>query len=98
MLKPRKIINRLPDIDMWIVCENGKVEKVQEEMSELFKRTRMCSSDVNPVKSIEDVEKIVTMLKNGDMPSVFLPIDAHIIEYSKIKELIEKVPNEERIL
>lgn len=26
-LKPRKIINRLPDLDMWLVCEDGCVEK-----------------------------------------------------------------------
>lgn len=26
-LKPRKIINRLPDLDMWLVCEDGKVEE-----------------------------------------------------------------------
>ena len=36
------------------------------------------------------------MLKQGKMPNSFLPIDAHIIEYSKIKSLIEQVPEELR--
>lgn len=31
-LKPRKLINRLPDLDMWLVCEDGKVEQAQEEL------------------------------------------------------------------
>ena len=32
-LKPRKLINRLPDLDMWIVCKDGKVEVAQEELT-----------------------------------------------------------------
>ena len=34
------------------------------------------------------------MLKNGVVPNLFLPIDAHIIEYSTLKKLIERVPAE----
>ena len=30
-LKPRKIINRLPDLAMWLVCEDGKVEEAPTE-------------------------------------------------------------------
>ena len=41
---------------------------------------------------INDVCKIAQMLKEGKFPKIFLPIDSHIIEYSKIKELIEQVP------
>lgn len=95
-LKPRKIINRLPDMDLWLVCEDGGIEKAQEEMTKLLKSIGMCSSDINPIASIEDVERIADMLKDGKMPNTFLPIDAHIIEYSTIKSLIEKVPNELR--
>lgn len=95
-LKPRKIINRLPDMDMWVVCEDGETEKSQEEMTKLLSSIRMCSSDINPVSSIEDVEKIAAMLKEGKMPNSFLPIEAHIIEYSTIKRLIEQVPGELR--
>lgn len=93
-LKPRKIINRLPDIDMWIICDDGGIEKAQEEMTNLLKSIGMCSSDINPIKTIDDVETIVNMLKNRKFPSSFLPIDAHIVEYSIIKGLIEQVPDE----
>lgn len=91
-LKPRKIINRLPDLDMWLVCEDGCVEKAQEELSRLLKIHDMHTSDVDPLSSLEDVSQISKMLKEGKFPRIFLPIDSHIIEYSKIKELIEQVP------
>lgn len=32
-LKPRKIINRLPDIDMWLVCDDGSIEQAQTELT-----------------------------------------------------------------
>ena len=91
-LKPRKIINRLPDLDMWLVCEDGCVEKAQEELSILLEKYKMNTSDVNPISSLEDVSQISKSLKRGILPKIFLPIDAHIIEYSKLKGLIEKVP------
>ena len=95
-LKPRKIINRLPDIDMWLVCEDGKVEEAQEELTKLLSEYKMRTSDVAPLSSIEDVSQIAQMLKDGRFPKIFLPIDSHIIEYSKIKSLIEQVPWELR--
>lgn len=95
-LKPRKIINRLPDMDMWIVCEDGGMEKAQEEMTKLLHSIRMYPSDTNPITSIEDVERIAATLKEGKMPESFLPIDTHIIEHSEIKRLIEQVPIELR--
>ena len=95
-LKPRKIINRLPDIDMWLVCEDGKVEEAQEELTKLLSEYKMRTSDVAPLSSIEDVSQIAQMIKDGRFPKIFLPIDSHIIEYSKIKSLIEQVPWELR--
>ncbi len=92
MMKPRKIINRLPDLDMWLVCEDGCIEKAQEELSILLEKYNMHTSDVNPFLSIENIEQISTSLKNGIKPKIFLPIDTHIIEYSKLKHLIEQVP------
>ncbi len=93
-LKPRKIINRLPDIDMWLVCKDGCMEQAQEELNVLLKRYNMSTSDVDPLSSINDVCEISQMLKDNKLPKKFLPIDVHIIEYSKLKELIEKVPEE----
>lgn len=91
-LKPRKIINRLPDLDMWLVCEDGSVNIAQEELSKLLRIYDMHTSDVNPLGSINDIAQISKMLKSGVLPKIFLPIDTHIIEYSKLKELIETVP------
>lgn len=91
-LKPRKIINRLPDIDMWMVCEDEGVEKAQNQLTALLKKYNIHTSDVNPVQTIRDMEEITEDIKRGVMPRKFLPIDAHIMEYSKMKKLIEQVP------
>lgn len=93
-LKPRKIINRLQDIDMWLVCEDGSIEQAQGELTELFKQYDMRTSDLDPIKSIDEVSYITDMVKQGVFPKLFLPIDAHIIEYSELKDLIEQVPGE----
>lgn len=93
-LKPRKIINRLPDLDMWLVCEDGKMEEAQAELGKLLEKYNMRTSDVAPLQSLSDVIKIATTLKDGTFPKIFLPIDAHIMEESKLEELIAQVPDE----
>lgn len=93
-LKPRKFINRLPDIDMWLVCEDEKVEEAQQELTRLLDEYKMSTSDKAPLASIDDVSEVAEMIKNGKFPKIFLPIDSHIIEYSKIKKLLEQVPDE----
>mgnify|MGYP007000471169 FL=1 len=93
-LKPRKIINRLPDLDMWIICKDGSVDVAQKEISKLLDEIGMNSSDVDPISSINDVYRIAKQIKNNEFSRIFLPIDAHIIEYSTIKELIDQVPEE----
>ena len=95
-LKPRKIINRLPDIDMWLVCDDDKVELARTELVELLKKNSMRTSDIDPIASIEEFGEITRLLREKKLPSIFLPIDCHIIEYSKIKGLIERTPNEIR--
>lgn len=90
-LKPRKVINRLPDIDMWMICEDGKIEEAQEQLSNLLAQHGIFTSDVNPLKTIGDMTEIVQNIKDGIMPEKFLPIDAHIMEYSEMKELISQV-------
>ena len=92
-LKPRKIINRLPDLDMWLVCEDKHMEKAQKELTKLLNECGMKTSDIDPLLSIDEMSQISEMLKNGKLPKKFLPIDGHIIEYSKLEELINSVPN-----
>lgn len=84
-LKPRKLINRLQDLDMWMVCEDGGVEQAQQQLTALLSKYNIHTSDVNPVQTIHDMEEITEDIKKGVMPKKFLPIDAHIIEYSKIR-------------
>lgn len=93
-LKPRKIMNRLPDLDMWIVCKDGFLGEAQEEISKLLEKNKMHTSDKNPLSTLEEVAKISEMLKQGKRPDIYLPVDAHIIEYSKLKNLIIQVPEE----
>lgn len=91
-LKPRKVINRLPDIDMWMICEDAKVDEVKEKLVKIFNVLDMHTSDVDPVETIKEVAEISKDIEMGIMPEYYLPLDVHIIEYSKIKDLIEKVP------
>ncbi len=93
-LKPRKIINRLPDLNMWLVCKEETVKQAQEELTDLLDKYNMRTSDIDPLKSLDDVVKVATSLKDGKFPRIFLPIDTHIVDVSTLKALIEQVPNE----
>lgn len=90
-IKPRRVINRLPDIDMWMICEDDKISLASKQLAYVFDDLGMCTSDVDPVKSIHDVYEIATSLDKGIMPSKKLPLDVHIIEYSKVEELLNKI-------
>ena len=94
VLKPRKLINRIPDLDMWIICKDGYIEVAQQELEKLLDECEIKTSDVSPISTINDIYNISKALKEGNIPEIFLPIDTHIIEYSKIKALIEAVPEE----
>lgn len=91
-LKPRKVINRLPDIDMWMVCESDRIKKAKDFLVLLFKIYNFRTSDVNPVETIDDVIEISSNIKNGIMPDKNLPLDAHIIPYEDLINLISQVP------
>ncbi len=71
LLKPRKINNRLPDLDMWVICEDEKIEKTQYEPKLLLKQNNMHTSDENPILSIDDILRISQELKYGIMPKIF---------------------------
>lgn len=91
-LKPRKVINRLPDIDMWMVCDTSCITEAKEKLISSFEKNKMMPSDIDPVQTLEDIFSINKELNNGKMPSKKLPLDAHIIDYSTLYSLIEKVP------
>ena len=56
-IKPRKVINRLPDIDMWMVCADRYFELAQIVLSQSFDKLGMHTSDVNPVQTIYDIQE-----------------------------------------
>lgn len=91
-LKPRKIINRLPDIDMWVVSGESNVEQTKEEMTKLFASFNLYPSDINPIKTMQDIIEISESIASGVMPDKNLPIDAHIIDKETLIDLIEDVP------
>lgn len=91
-IKPRKVINRLPDIDMWMICEDSKIEDAKEELIDLFKYFGMNTSDVDPVKTVNEFNEISLDIELGKMPNKYLPLDIHIIEYSKFSRLLDEVP------
>ena len=93
-LKPRKVINRLPDFDMWMICDKKQVEQVKENLLEGFNKYGLRPSDIDPLRTFEDLNKINLDLKNGVMPSIYLPLDAHIIDYDTLSSLIDMVPDE----
>ena len=35
-IKPRKVVNRLPDIDMWMICGDDKVKSACKQLQEVF--------------------------------------------------------------
>ena len=83
-LKPRKIINRLPDIDMWMIVEDDKFEKAKDKLLDRFNKLGLYTSDVDPVRTIEELDEVVNDLKDGIMPSKYLPIDVHIVTKSEL--------------
>ncbi len=91
-LKPRKVINRLPDMDLWMICEESDIPKAIETLTSLFYEYHLYSSDINPIQTLKDLEKIVKEIEQQKIPEKMLPIDAHIIGYSTLFSLIKQVP------
>lgn len=90
--KPRRVLNRLPDVDMWMICQDDKIEDAKRVMVELFKSYGMHTSDVDPVGSVDELDEIVTQLEEGKMPNKMLPLDVHIISYSEFASLLDEIP------
>lgn len=92
-VKPRKVINRLPDIDMWFVSENGKVEESKVELAKSLKEVGFRTSDINPVGTIYDMGKIVEAFDKNRIPKLLLPVDAHIVTCQELIDCLQEVPN-----
>ena len=51
-LKPRKVINRLPDLDIWMICEDGKIAQAKEMFVKKFIQEEMYTFDVAPLSAL----------------------------------------------
>lgn len=92
-LKPRELIKRLPDLDMWMVCSDDEILKVAEKFKEALYVGGFKTSDIDPVATIYDMQEIVTSLRNDKMPKKKLPIDTHIIDNVSLYTLVSRIPD-----
>jgi len=93
-LKPRKIINRLPDLDMWHICQTGTIEDCSVQLASKIGEAGFKTSDIEPLQTINDLSKISEQLSEDKMPELLLPIDAHIVEYDELLKLIDTLEYE----
>lgn len=91
-LKPRKIINRLPDLDLWTICKKDDIETAKQKLETLFTENGFMTSDIDPLQTIIDFNQIAKELKQDIMPTKTLPLDPHIIDYETFATLISNVP------
>ncbi len=92
-LKPRKVINRLPDMDMWMICEQKDLDHAKENLAKTLAQYGFRPSDINPIKTIYEIEQVVQSLKKGEVSKIKLPIDTHIIDRVTLYNLINQVPD-----
>lgn len=92
-LKPRELIKRLPDLDMWMVCGDDDIMKVAESVKEVLFASGFKTSDIDPIGTIYDLQEIVTSLNAGEMPNKKIPIDTHIIDKATLYTLICQIPD-----
>ena len=92
-LKPRKVINRLPDMDLWMMCDADKIETIKDPLQEALQRAGYKTSDVDPVSSIMDVCEIAETLQSGKMPKKKLPIDTNLKDAATLYALVYQIPD-----
>lgn len=93
VLKPRKLINRLPDLDLWMVCSDSDIQSVSDQLSRALAQAGFRTSDVDPIRTILDLQEIVENLKQDKLPRTKLPIDTHIIDNITLYTLISQIPD-----
>ncbi len=101
-VKPRKIINRLPDLDVWFVYDDAqKFFQFEAETNAIFlsheierelAKRNLYTSDVDPIRTINDMYEISESLKKFTIPKTNLPVDVHLVGINYLKNLIQSVP------
>lgn len=90
-ISPRKVINRLPDMDLCLVVKDGYEEAIKEQLLHLLEKNGLETSDIDPLGTIEKVYRIASDLKKGKMPSEYIPLDTHLFKYNTLYDLISEV-------
>ncbi len=90
-LKPRKILTRVTDMDYWFIVKDEYKENAKIELINSLKNNNIHTSDINPIKTINDYCEIVNDIKNNIKPKKYLPVDIHIITYSTLCKCIINV-------
>ena len=93
-ISPRKVINRLPDMDLCLVVADDKLEQTKGELIPLFNENGLRTSDVDPIGTVDKMYRIAMDLKNGKMPTEYVPLDTHLFTYSELIDLMSKVEPE----
>lgn len=91
-LKPRKVINRLQDLDIFFIFEEEKIEDAEKQIQETLEERGIQTSDVDPLRTFSEADEIISDIYTGKMPKIILPPDIHITTDRKIIELIAKTP------
>ena len=93
-LSPRKVINRLPDMDLCLVVKDGYEEDIKRKLLYFFEKNGFQTSDIDPLGTIEKIYRISNELKDGKMPLEYIPLDTHLFKYSILYDLISEVEPE----
>ena len=56
-LSPRKVINRLPDMDLCLVVKDGYEENIKRKLLSLFAINGFQTSDIDPLETIEKISR-----------------------------------------
>ena len=90
-LRPRKLINRLPDMDFAVIIEDEKMDEAKDIIKEQLFDYGIFPSDIDPLKTIDDVYEIAEDLSNDLTPRKLIPADVHLVSYDENLELQDKV-------
>lgn len=93
-ISPRKVINRLPDMDLCLIVKDGYEESTKRRLLYFFDKNGFQASDIDPLGTIEKMYRISSDLKDGNMPSEYIPLDTHLFKYSTLNNLISEVEPE----
>ena len=75
-----------------MICEDGKIAQAKEMLVRKFIQEEMYTSDVDPLRTMRKFSLIARDLISGKMPDKNLPLDIHVIEYSKFVNILKEAP------